>query len=59
MTYQFVQVNEFQANNSGWNLFGDVASVKQAGDRAFQLFSATRLKAFTVVKSASRSSTSS
>ncbi len=38
MAYQFVQVNQFQANNPGWNRFGNVASVKAVGSSAFQLF---------------------
>ncbi len=37
MAYQFVQVNQFQANNPGWNLFGNVASVSPFGANAFQL----------------------
>lgn len=37
MTYQFVQVNQFQPNVSGWNLFGNVASVARPENGVFQL----------------------
>lgn len=37
MAYQFVQVNGFQANSSGWNLFGNVPNVTAVGSDAFQL----------------------
>jgi alpha-glucosidase len=35
--YQFVQVNDFQANSAGWALFGNVASVEQVAPAQFQL----------------------
>lgn len=37
MAYQFVQVNDFQANTDGWAPFGNVASVDQVTPTQFQL----------------------